>query len=77
MSMEIGPRVATDEVWNAANGDLQPKLWPNPNDGEVHLQLADSDNWHLQLIRIDGTLVAEWYGEAWWCSKNLRPPYWI
>jgi hypothetical protein len=56
--------VATDEVWNAANGDLQPRLWPNPNDGEVHLQLADSDNWHLQLIRIDGTLVAEWYGEA-------------
>jgi hypothetical protein len=57
-------RVATDEVWNAANGDLQPRLWPNPNDGEVHLQLADSDNWHLQLIRIDGALVAEWSGEA-------------
>ncbi|HEX2898489.1 MAG TPA: T9SS type A sorting domain-containing protein [Bacteroidia bacterium] len=57
-------RVATDEVWNSGTGEAQPRLWPNPNDGEVHLQLAADENWQLQLIRIDGALVAEWAGAA-------------
>jgi hypothetical protein len=57
-------RVATDEVWNSLTGEIEPKLWPNPNDGEVHLQLMDAENCQVQLIGIYGDLIAEWKGTA-------------
>ncbi len=57
-------RVATDEVWNSLTGEIEPKLWPNPNDGEVHLQLVDTENCQVQLIGIYGDLIAEWKGTA-------------
>ena len=57
-------RVATDEVWNSLTGETEPKLWPNPSDGEVHLQLVDAENCQVQLIGIYGDLIAEWKGAA-------------
>jgi hypothetical protein len=55
---------ATAKVLNTTDGRLRPLLWPNPNDGEVHLQLSGETAWKVSLLRADGAAVMEWSGDA-------------
>jgi hypothetical protein len=54
---------ASDEVWNTATA-IQPMLWPNPNAGDVNLQLGKEGYWELELVRIDGARMLLLSGET-------------
>jgi hypothetical protein len=49
--------VATQEVLNAGEGSLMPKIWPNPSNGSAHLQLLDDGQWMLEMVKADGASV--------------------
>ncbi len=55
---------ASDEVFNSSDDNHTPLLWPNPNDGRVHLQLGGDADWQLELVGVDGRQVCAFNGDA-------------
>lgn len=56
--------VASDEVWNTTSTAPAPRIWPNPSAAGAQLQLGAPGAWQLDLVRIDGTSILTFQGEA-------------
>ncbi len=52
----------------------EPKLWPNPSNGNVYLQFPVVENYHLELFDAQGRLLKEWNSAGNSRDENFELP---
>lgn len=53
-----------------------PRIYPNPTNGEVYLELPTADNYQIELLDLTGRTLRQWQGQPQRLSLEELPSAW-